>query len=284
MKSFRSRLLATSAASAIVLFMADTAAYADCQPDPANDGDTVTCADVDADGFSSSSANLTVNVQANANVAGLKTGDGATVTIDGSVEGVSGRYEEIVLGVSSSLTIASTGTVDPLSTADPTAIYAPLGPTTINNTGTIFASTLGAKGININDESTVINSGQITIVNPNGPVTFSDSSYAIQGFGTNNGFDNSGSITVLANFATADGLVFTDLNATHGIHNSGSIAVTATNGAATAIRSANGTYLVNDGTVQASGINAYGIYGGFDSATIINNGDITATASSSRLF
>jgi hypothetical protein len=66
-------LRAIMATTALVSLTAGGAALADCQPDPAASGATVTCSGADVNGFNSAGAtNLTFNVLA-----------GATVTLSG---------------------------------------------------------------------------------------------------------------------------------------------------------------------------------------------------------
>src|SRR5262245_15314363 len=106
-------LFAAVSASMVVLLVAASAAYAQCTPDPAVSGDTVTCTGNDADGFAAGFGvnNLTVNVQPGATVfdngtSAIFVNDGNAVTNRGTLNTASAG----ILGGSSN-TYLNIGTI-----------------------------------------------------------------------------------------------------------------------------------------------------------------------------
>lgn len=73
-----------AAALVVCVSLSGGDARADCAPDPATEGDTVTCTGIDTDGFATESDSITISVEADAEVSG-KGGDYGTILM-GSFE------------------------------------------------------------------------------------------------------------------------------------------------------------------------------------------------------
>jgi uncharacterized protein with beta-barrel porin domain len=155
---FRHAALATSAlitASAL----ATLPALADCQPDPAANGQTVTCAGTDSDGFDANGAtNLTINVVSGASVssaafATISIEALSTVTNNGTIG--TGSFAGIFNVLGAGNTVVNAGTIVGANTG----IALNFG--VVNNTGRITIIGLG-NGIFVNN-SPVTNSGIIEV-------------------------------------------------------------------------------------------------------------------------
>lgn len=206
MKTIRTRLLATTALSALAFYATHTSALADCQPDPATDGATVTCTGSDVDGFSSSASSITLNIAS-----------GATISSGPVPQAEPGTVIKITNDISlPGSTITNNGTID-LSASDvpATGVIAGIQTTTgsIDNAGTIelftgnvagaAPSTYGAVideaavvGASIlsssaTDIGTITNSGSVAITN-SGP---SSGAIGLSGGGTTQVF-NTGTVSI----------------------------------------------------------------------------------------
>jgi uncharacterized protein with beta-barrel porin domain len=242
-----------------------SAAWADCQPDPATSGQTVTCSGTDTNGFVAAPGvnNLTVNVQTGATVqdngvVAIGVNNSNTVTNNGAILG---GIDILGIAAEDNNTITNSGTITAglLSTgiiADSNNI--------ITNSGTITLGEIGT-GIEANANNTVVNSGNIAVgVGGTG----------IEVFGDNNNITNSGTITGAGTSAGIDALGSNNI-----ITNNGTVAVGNNNGSpAVGIVVGFGSAAINNGAITA-GTGSTGIEGSF-SNTIINNGTITVGSAS----
>jgi outer membrane autotransporter protein len=243
----RSRVLraltaTTALVSALVTLLAGGAAHADCQPDPAASGATVTCSGVDSDGFAAgASQNLTVNVLPDASVstavslAVISLNDGNTVVNAGLVAQQGGSSNVAII-------VGNT--------------------TTVTNLGTILSNGLGIVVAGGGSFSTIINLG-----------TIATSAEAVELFGNSNSFTNSGVVSGFTGaFLSGNGNV---------VVNNGTITVNQTLGRGIQLQGAGNT-AINNGTIAASGSNAFGILASGTGNTIVNVGTITASGPNVR--
>jgi uncharacterized protein with beta-barrel porin domain len=264
-----------------------TPARANCQPDPATSGQTVTCTGVDHNGFVAHAGvnTLTVNVQPNAvvhdnGVVAIGLNNRNTVDNNGTVnsQGVFGiaagnrntitNNGEILAGptvtgifVGNRNTISNVG--DITVGADGSAI---LGATanTISNTGTINLAT-GATGIEL------LGSGRNTVTNSN-TITGGASTIGIVELGTHSTITNNGTIMLgKANPSPSIGIL---INGNTTLTNNNVIQV----GAGSEGIEADGSHnvITNNNTITA-GLNGVGILAGVLSGNnhITNNGTIS---------
>lgn len=241
----RPALLATAAIAALAL--TPRTAAAQCAPDPVANGGSVTCTNVDADGFTSSSTGISVTVVPGASVTGVGGNDalrlngaGTTVTnsgeVDGSDEGIDIR------GANGSITNEGTGTI----TGDDRGIDADeVSGITITNRGTITGEDSDA--VRLGDDGTVTNAAGATI---------SGADEAIQA-GDDFTLDNDGTIEADdEGIEAGDGATFT---------NTGTI--TAVDDA---IQTNALVSITNSGTVSSSANDAIDI----DNGSVVNLGTI----------
>ena len=281
MTTWRFRLLPSTAVSLLALMATGSVAYADCQPDPANDGDTVTCTATDDDGFATSAANLNINVENGATVAGLSTGNSNSVVVDGSVVLNNAQAKAAIQMTTSNLIVHPSGTVS--ITGDGVHGVQGFSADTIENQGQITAEGTNsfAVGISASDPSSIVNSGGITV-----------SQSADGAFATAIAADalvtvqNAGTISVNADSGTARGIAILSADQAHPIENLGTISVSATNGQAIGVGFDNYGYFTNDGGINVTGNQATAISTGTNilgPSRVFNNGSITASASAGGL-
>ena len=186
----KTSLLSTTALAGFLGMLAALApiqeARAACAPDPAVDGDTVTCTGTDTDGFTSAALNLTVNVEIGATVSAdggeiidIVTG---SVTNAGAISGTASEAAFEIVGLHARAgDISNSGSID-LTLSTPAAnqfggnsvIGIRSGAQsnsvnwfTISNTGSIGVSGSGdiniAMGIRSRGNFAVMNSGTISV-------------------------------------------------------------------------------------------------------------------------
>ncbi len=241
----------------VVATLVVSPAHAACDPDNPDAGGTVTCSDVDNDGFEDSDNNLTVNVQSGAQVntnnddAIDVQGTGNTVNNAGSITTTGAFGTGIITSIDS--TVHNSGTIEAIDNAIQTGENS-----TIKNTGTI-RSQEGA-GINSSNGSRITNDGSINTVN---------------GRGINGGNDvhitNNGRIN-----ATNDRGITADNRAT--VINKGSISAGGSNRGITAF---NNSTVMNYGSVVSE--LSDGVYVNDDSM-VINKGRIAGGEDALSLF
>ncbi|WP_456619476.1 MULTISPECIES: autotransporter outer membrane beta-barrel domain-containing protein [unclassified Bradyrhizobium] len=247
------------------LGLATTSASAQCVPDPAASGQTVTCSD-DANGFQAGAGvdSLTVNVLSGATVndngtVSIGVNDSSTVTNNGTLSAASGL---IGIGVGNSNTVTNNGTITVLGNGF--GIFG-LDHNIIANAGTITAGDGGA-AIRVGDNNTVTNSGALS-VGAQGAGIFAVQNNTITNAvtGTITGLDDA--IGIYASFGGAT------------VTNAGAITVgdsTGFSGGIIAISDNNTVTNTATGRISV-GQNAAGIFmqGAFQTAN--NFGDIKAT-------
>ena len=266
---FHPRIALAAACLAAVLVgigLPTTPDRAQCAPDPASSGQTVTCSGTDANGFAAGGGvtGLTVNVVAGATVndngtAAISVNDGNAVANNGTIS-IGMSVNGIEAGSSNTLT--NGGTITALDNG--VGIRA-ADHNTITNTGMVTAGDFGG-AISIGDNNTVSNSGTLS-VGVSGAGIFG---------GLNNKVTNTGTISGLVN---AIG-VYLFGGAT--VTNAGTITIGNSSGG-----TSGGIVTINDGNTVTNtatgtitvGQNAPGIFmqGNFETAT--NLGTITAGSS-----
>ncbi len=259
-------------AIAFALGLSATPARADCQPDAAVSGQTVTCSGIDTNGFAAGGGvtNLTVNVLTGATVndngtAGINVNDTNVVTNNGTVS------------VGSGLTGINGGNFN-----------------TVTNNNTITAID-GGLGISMLSNNTIANNGAITTGDFGSAISVQD----------NNAITNNGSLSVGANGAgifagvnntitnSASGTI-TGLNNTIGIYVFGGTTVTNA-GAVTVGASAGfsgGIFAVGDGNTVTNtatgtisvGQSAIAIFAQGNTETVNNAGNISAAQFGAGIF
>ncbi|MEH2490517.1 autotransporter outer membrane beta-barrel domain-containing protein [Bradyrhizobium sp. AZCC 2230] len=164
----RNGAVASAGASAILtllfgLVLSATSASAQCAPDPAASGQTVTCSGTDADGFQAGGGvnSLTVNVLSGATVndngtVSIGVNDSNTVTNNGTLSGGSGLTG---MSVGNSNIVANNGAITVLG--DGLGILA-IDHNVIANAGTVTTGDHGS-AISVGDNNTVTNSGGLTV-------------------------------------------------------------------------------------------------------------------------
>jgi outer membrane autotransporter protein len=276
-----------AAPAMLVCLLAAAPAFADCQPDPAATGQTVTCSGVDNNGFAAGVGvnQLTVNVLTGAAVNNLAPGsiainlnDTNIVTNNGAVA-VGDDGTGINAGSGNTITNAATGAITAGNAAGATVygIFV-VDNNIITNFGSIQLGTTtcgcGVVGINANNNNLITNVGPIaggdlgvgisvvdnnTVVN-SGAISFGLGSAGIVG-NNNNTITNAagGTITVGDSFgAGAFGIFAQDFNT---VSNFGAIHVGSSPG----------------------GLPASGIFAG-DHNTILNAGSITGGDIAAGIF
>ena len=242
-----------------------TPAKAQCAPDPASSGQTVTCSN-DADGFDSGGVNnLTVNVLPGAVVndngtAGIAVSDSSVVTNNGTIAAASGATG-IFAGQNNAVTNAATGIITVVDNGFGIFVA---GNSTVTNAGAITVGpSFGMAGIwAINDFNTIVNAAGATI-------TVGDFTYGISVQGNDAKVSNAGSVV------TTDGPALAVQGDRAVITNSG----TTTSGALGAGIVFSGVTATITNTISGNiigGNDATGIVVLFgDSVTITNRGTIT---------
>ena len=246
------------------LGLSATSARADCAPDPAMSGQTVTCSGTDADGFAAGGGvtNLTVNVLTGATVndngtASINVNDTNVVTNNGTVSAGSG-----LTGINGGNfnTVTNNGALAVLGNG--LGIQA-INQNTVTNAGTITTGDNGA-AISVSDNNTVTNSGALSV--------------GASGTGIFTGQNNTIANTATGTITGGDGAsgIFAFGSAT--ITNAGAIAVGDSGGFSGGILAISNNNAVTNtvtGTITV-GENAAGIFLQGDVQTVSNLGKITA--------
>jgi uncharacterized protein with beta-barrel porin domain len=274
-------------------------ASAQCVPDPASSGQTVTCSGNDADGFQAGGGidNLTVNVLPGAVVSdgggavALSVNDFNTITNSGTIAAGSSSTG-IFAGVNNTITNAASGVITVVD--DGSGIFV-AGSSTVTNAGAITigdAAGLAAGIFAINDDNTVSNlagatitvglnavgvsvQGDRAIVNNAGTINAGNSGAGIDVFGDDAMITSNGAINLTDNAAaiSAQGnrAVITHFGTINGGTGSAGIAFAGSSGT-----------IANSGHIvlgdAARGIIVFG-----DSNTITNSGTITVGGGSAGI-
>ena len=253
----------SSVVAIFALSLSATSARADCQPDAAVSGQTVTCSGTDIDGFAAGGGvtNLTVNVLAGATVndngtASINVNDTNVVTNNGTVSAGSG-----LTGINGGNfnTVTNNNTITVLDNGFGISL---LSNNTIANNGTITTGDFGS-AISIQDNNVVINSGALS-VGANGSGIFA---------GVNNTITNAASGTITGLTDTIGIYVFGNTTVT----NAGTITVGSSSGFSGGIFAiSDGNTVINTATGSISvGQRALGIFMQGASETVSNAGSIT---------
>ncbi len=160
---FRSRRVTIGLVAGLVVASSISDAVADCTPDPATDGDTIACLNVDGDGFDGSSLNsITIHIDTTAvvdqdpvNETAISAGADAVIENNGLLRGRNG----IIAGTDSA--IENRGDIVPIGTG----IEVGDG-SAISNTGSIQTPTASdgtVTGISFGSNVTLINDGLINM-------------------------------------------------------------------------------------------------------------------------
>lgn len=242
-------------------------AHAQCVPDPASSGQTVTCSGNVANGFQAGGGvdSLTVNVLSGANVsdgggaAAISINDFNTITNSGTLAASSGSIG-IFAGVNNTITNTATGIITVVDNGSGIFVA---GNSTVTNAGSITigpALGLAAGVIAINDFNTIINAAGATIA-------AGDGAGGIIAQGNNAVISNAGGITA-GGFGSGIDVFGDDARVT----STGTITV-GDNAAAISVQG-DRAVVTHSGTLTA-GIGSAGIaVNGFFSA-ITNSGTIT---------
>ncbi|WP_275199518.1 autotransporter domain-containing protein [Bradyrhizobium sp. CSA207] len=245
------------------LDLSATSAQADCAPDPAASGQTVTCSGADADGFAAGGGitNLTVNVLTGATVndngtASINVNDTNIITNNGTVSAGSG-----LTGINGGNfnTVTNNRAVTVLDNGLGISV---LDNNAIANNGTITTGN-GGSAISVHDNNVISNTGALS-VGASGSGIFA---------GLNNTITNSASGTITGLDGTIGIYVFGNTTVT----NAGAITVGASSG------SSGGIFAIGDhntvtntatGSISV-GQSATGILANGNSETVSNAGRIT---------
>ncbi|KJC42591.1 protein with a C-terminal OMP (outer membrane protein) domain containing protein [Bradyrhizobium sp. LTSP857] len=261
--------VSSAGASAILtlafgLGISTTPATAQCAPDPASSGQTVTCSGTDVDGFQAGAGvnSLTVNVLSGATVndngaVSIGVNDSNTVTNNGTLSAGSGLTG---MSVGSSNTVTNNNTITVL---DNGLGISALDHNIIVNAGTITTGDGGA-AISIGDNNTVTNGGALS-VGAGGAGVFA---------GQNNTITNAATGTITGTNGAIGILVFGGATVT----NAGAITVGDSPGFSGGILAINDNNTVTNkatGTISV-GQNAAGIFMQGNFQTGSNFGVITA--------
>ncbi len=245
------------------LGLSATSARADCAPDPATSGQTVTCSGSDADGFAAGGGvtNLTVNVLTGATVndngtASINVNDTNFVTNNGTVSAGSGLTG---INGANSNTVTNNGNVTVIGNGLGISL---LSNNTIANNGTINTGDGGA-AISVQDNNVIGNSGALSVG------AGSSGIFA----GVNNTITNSASGTITGLDNTIGIYVFGNASVT----NAGAVSVGAS------IGSSGGIFAINDGNTVTNaatgsisvGQSATGIFAQGNTETVSNAGSIS---------
>lgn len=277
------------------LGLSATSARADCQPDAAVSGQTVTCSGTDANGFAAGGGvtNLTVNVQTGATVndngtAAINVNDTNVVTNNGTVSAASG-----LTGINGGNfnTVTNNGAV---TVIDNGLGISMLNNNTIANNGTITTGDDGL-AISIQDNNVVTNGGALsvsisgtgifgglnnTITNTaSGTITGLNNAIGIYVFG-NTTVTNAGVITVGAAAGLSGGILA--INDGNTVTNTATGTISVGQGAIGIFAQGNTETVANAGTINAARFGG-GIYVVGNDATVTNTGSITALVSGSGL-
>ncbi|MFH0302845.1 autotransporter domain-containing protein [Bradyrhizobium sp. 31Argb] len=211
----------TAAVAAILasLCLSTVAAHAQCVPDPATSGATVTCSGLVPSGFEAGAGvnSLTVNVQSGATVgdngiAAIGLNDSNTVINNGTLSAAPGSTG-IFAGQNNTITNAATGSITVGNFGNGIFVA---GNSTVTNAGTIttgFTSSPTAGIFAINDNNTITNTagasitvghdaagiavqGNNAVISNAGSITSDDFGMAIIAAGDNTKITNSGTINV----------------------------------------------------------------------------------------
>lgn len=277
-----------SVVALLALSLWSTAARADCAPDPATSGQTVTCSSTDVDGFAAGGGvtNLTVNVLTGASVndngtAAISVNDLNVVTNNGSLLAASG-----LTGISagSNNTITNNAGINVIDNGS--GISAVNNNTIVNNGG--IGTGDGGVAITVFNNNTITNNGLLstgansagivarqnnTIINAaGGVITTLTDSYGIFVVG-NNTVTNAGSITI--GDATVLGVGIAGFSDNNTITNTATGTIIVGANSAGIYVQGNFTTVGNAGTIQA-GVAGAGIvvFGG--DAKVTNDGKITS--------
>jgi outer membrane autotransporter protein len=270
-------LRAVTVTTAVVSTMAGGAAFADCQPDPAASGQTVTCSGTDADGFAAGAAqNLTLNVLGGATVTSpagnaLVLNAGNVVTNSGTILAPA-NFASAILLAGSGNTVANLGMIAASGSSGNGINADSSNGNTITNLSSIAASGVAVSGIFLGSSSlnTVTNGGTITASgnSANGIVLLVNSN--------NNRVVNNGMIVASGDFTT--GVVLNFSSAGNAIENPGTIVASGQSAFAILVESSSNNTVSNRGTITASGPGSVGILIADAAGTTANNlGTITAS-------
>ncbi|MFC4921197.1 MULTISPECIES: autotransporter outer membrane beta-barrel domain-containing protein [Bradyrhizobium] len=253
-------------ALAFSLFASTTSARADCAPDPAASGQTVTCSGTDTNGFAAGGGvtNLTVNVLAGATVhdnstASINVNDTNVVTNNGTVlagsslTGINGGNFNTVTNNSIITTVL-----------DNSLGVSMLDNNTIANNGTIAATGNGGSAIWIQDNNVVTNSSSLSVgARASGIFAGVNNTITNAASGTITGLNNAFGIFVLGGST---------------VTNAGTVTVGASSGLSGAIFAiSDGNTVINTATGSISvGQRAVGIFAQGNTETVSNAGSITA--------
>ncbi|WP_245315142.1 autotransporter outer membrane beta-barrel domain-containing protein [Bradyrhizobium yuanmingense] len=245
------------------LGLSATSARADCAPDPATSGQTVTCSGSDAGGFAAGGGvtNLTVNVLTGATVndngtASINVNGTNFVTNNGTVSAGSGLTG---INGANSNTVTNNGNVTVIGNGLGISL---LSNNTIANNGTINTGDGGA-AISVQDNNVIGNSGALSVG------AGSSGIFA----GVNNTITNSASGTITGLDNTIGIYVFGNASVT----NAGAVSVGAS------IGSSGGIFAINDGNTVTNaatgsisvGQSATGIFAQGNTETVSNAGSIS---------
>ncbi|WP_312015469.1 autotransporter domain-containing protein [Bradyrhizobium manausense] len=253
-----------------------TSARADCQPDAAVSGQTVTCRGTDSNGFAAGGGvnGLTVNVLPGATVndngaSAIGINDSSTVTNAGALS-VGGSRTGIFAGQNDTITNAATGTITGVDSS--IGIYAAGGATIVNAGAITVGNSSGFTGgiITINASNNVTNAATGTIsVGQDAAAIFMQGQFqTASNLGTISAGNNGAGIVVQGNDAQ--------------ITNGGSI-TTGDNGSA-GISAQGQRIAVNQNGTISVGLGGLGVSVASFSSMIINTGRITGGESAQGLF
>ena len=264
--------LGTGGTIGLGLIAVAPAALADCQPDPAAMGTTVTCSATDGNGFDAGAVDeIDVTVQGAAsvtndgsdNTSAIRLNDRNTVQVDtgGTVSATGMNSHGIEIGNDNDATNMGATTPDG-----------------VTNQGAIFVGGASSGGILGGDRDDVTNDGAITAGAP-----------GVSGaFGIRVGNDgtvvngSTGTVTVTGPGATGIEVGTNTQDGTADLTNQGRVTIGGEDGAATGLTSGAGNDVVNSGTVVVSGNSAMlaapvlGVQMG-DGSALTNSGRIDVT-------
>lgn len=285
---YRGTALSAVVAALFGLCLSTTPARADCTPDPATSGQTVTCSGIDINGFAAGGGvtSLTVNVLAGATVndngtAAISVNDANVVTNNGSLLAASGLTG---INAGSNNTITNNAGINVIDNG--LGISAVNNNTIVNNGG--IGTGDGGVAITVFDNNTITNNGLLstgansagivarqnsTIINAaGGVITTLTDSYGIFVVG-NNTVTNAGSITIGDATVLGAGIAAADDNNT--ITNTATGTITVGANSAGIFVQGNFTTVGNAGTIQAGLVGAGIVVFGAD-AKVTNDGKIAS--------